>query len=116
MRTIYCPKSHTELAKACHGKEWGHVPGHAYHDVEVMITRRGETFRVHVVESWGSAQERDEEHGRNEVIGRGDSIRAAVEVAHKRATEAGMEAEYLASALSKAEDEAEDAVADEGGA
>jgi hypothetical protein len=111
MRTAYSPKSHTELASESTGVTYGHVPGHQYHDVDVVVSRRGEKFRVHVVESWGSAQGYDEEHGRREAIGRGDSIRDAVRDARGRAKEAGIVCEYLEQSLSKAEDAAEEEVA-----
>lgn len=112
MRTAYCPKSHVELANESAGKDYGHVPGHQYHDVDVVVSERGEKFRCHVVESWGSAQGYDEEHGRREAIGRGDSIRGAIDDARGRAKDAGIECEYLEQALSLAEDSAEEAWAD----
>lgn len=110
MRTAYCPKSHEELASESAGKAYGHVPGHQYRDVDVVVSRKGEKFRVHVVESWGSCQGYDEEHGRREAIGRGDSIREAIRDARGRAKECGIECEYLAQALCKAEDTAEEAI------
>lgn len=107
MRTAYCPKTHDELAKASAGKPYGHVPGHYYHDAECVISTAGKgTYRVHVVESWGSCQGYDEEHGRREVIGRGESIEQACAEAARRGKEAGMNAEYLTQAVSLAEDEA----------
>jgi hypothetical protein len=114
MRTAYCPKSHDQLASQGAGKEYGHVPGHTYHDVDVVVSRRGEgKYRCHVVESWGSCQGHDEEHGRREAVGRGGSIREAVGEARGRAKEAGVVCEYLEQALSLAEDEAEEAEAAE---
>lgn len=106
MRTAYCPTSHEELASTTAGKAYGHVPGHRYHDVDVTISRRGGKHRCHVVESWGSAQGYDEEHGRREAIGRGESVEAAVEAARRRAVQAGITCEYLERALSIAEDSA----------
>lgn len=108
MRTAYCPKSHTELASESAGKAYGHVPGQQYHDVDVVVSTRSDKFRVHICESWGSAQGYDEEHGRREAIGRGDSIREAIEDARERAARAGIETEYLEQALSLAEDAAEE--------
>lgn len=107
MRTAYCPTSHEELASESAGKAYGHFPGHQYHDCDVVVSRRGEKYRVHVVESWGSAQGYDEEHGRREAIGRGDSIRAAIGDARTRSKDSGIECEYLEQALSKAEDSAD---------
>lgn len=111
MRTAYCPKSHVELSNESAGKPYGHVPGHQYHDVDVVVSRKGDKFRCHVVESWGSAQGYDEEHGRREVIGRGDSIGECVADARDRAGSAGIVCEYLETALSLAEDAAEENVA-----
>ena len=114
MRTAYCPKSHDELASITKGGEYGHVPGHQYHDVDVVLSRRGDKYRCHIVESWGSAQGYDEEHGRREVIGRGDSIRECIDDAKQNAVAVGMdECQYLAQAICCAEDAAEEFVADE---
>lgn len=106
--TVHCPKTHDQLAETCAGNEYGHVPGHQYHDVEVLISRHGDVYRCHVVETWGSAQGYDEEHGRREVIGRGESITRATNQAREDATKAGMDAGYLAQAMSQAIDEAEE--------
>lgn len=112
MRTAYCPKSHDQLASKSAGKEYGHVPGHQYHDVDVVISHRSGRYRCHACESWGSAQGYDEEHGRREAIGRGESIAEAVRDARTRAHDAGITCEYLEQALSLAEDAAEESVAD----
>jgi hypothetical protein len=118
MRTTYCPESHKELASHRVGREYGHVPGHQYHDVNAILTRRfgpDDKFRCQIVEVWGSAQGFDEEHGRREVVGRGDSIREAIESASLRATAAGIAgeaAEYLVQVLSRVEDDAEEFWAD----
>jgi hypothetical protein len=108
MRTAYCPKSHVRLAGHWAGDEYGHVPGHQYHDVDVVISTRGGKYRCHVVESWGSAQGYDEEHGRREVVGRGDSIRAAVSEARAGADRAGIDAGLASQALLVAADGAEE--------
>lgn len=110
MRTAYCPKSHEELANESAGNAYGHVPGHQYRDCDVVVSRKGDKFRVHVVESWGSSQGYDEEHGRREAIGRGESIRDAINDARTRSKDSGIECEYLEQALSKAEDSAEEAI------
>ena len=112
MRTAYCPKSHEELASESTGNAYGHVPGHQYRDVDVVVSRKGDKYRVHVVESWGSAQGYDEEHGRREAIGRGDSIREAISNARRRAKDCGIETEYLEQSLCKAEDAAEEAISE----
>lgn len=110
MRTAYCPKSHTKLADERAGREYGHVPGHEYLDVDVVISVYRQKFRCHVVESWGSAQGYDEEHGRREVIGRGESLREVVANATQRAADAGIGIGSLTQALSKAEDTAEERI------
>ena len=115
MRTAYCPTSHEELASESVGVPYGHVPGHQYHDVDVVISVRnkvaGGGYRVHIVESWGSAQGFDEEHGRREVIGRGGSIRAAIVDTRERVVRATITVEFFEQALSLAEDAAEEAAA-----
>lgn len=108
MRTAYCPKSHTELASESVGAAYGHVPGHQYHDVDVVVSTRVGKYRCHVVESWGSAQGYDEEHGRREVVGRGESIRSAMAEAVSRGIAADMAVGYLTQAASQAEDAAEE--------
>jgi hypothetical protein len=108
--SIPMPKGHKELASVTVGNEYGHVPGHRFHDVEVLVSKRGETVRVAVAQVRGSAQgSYDEEHMRRECIGRGNSIRAAINDARSRAIACGIETEYLEQALCKAEDEAEEA-------
>lgn len=110
MRTIYCPKSHRELARASAGKEYGHVPGHRYHDVDAIVTRRGDKFRCQLVETWGSAQGYDEEHGRREVATRSGCYLAAMREAQDRAAAAGMDSDYVSQALATLADEADDAI------
>jgi hypothetical protein len=107
-RTTYCPKSHEELASVSVGKPYGHTPGHKYHDVDALVSSKGDKFRCHVVESWGSAQGYDEEHGRREVTGRGGSVVEAIAVAERFAKAAGIDDGYLASALSQVAAEAGD--------
>ena len=93
------------------GKQYGHVPGHQYHDVDVTITRRSSgRWRVSVLETWGSAQGYDEEHGRKTVVGRGDDLDSALADARDLAERADIDAAFLAEALSEAADEAEDAI------
>jgi hypothetical protein len=93
------------------GTAYGHVPGHHYHDVDVEITRRSNgRWRVEVVETWGSAQGYDEEHGRKEVIGRGDTLDSAVSDAERRSNQANISSELLSEAMSEAADESEGAI------
>lgn len=113
MRTAYAPKSHVLLGESASGKEFGHVAGHQYHDVDAVISRRNGRYRCHIVETWGSAQGYDEEHGRREAIGRGDSIAQAARGALLHAQAAGIESPYLPQALGAAKDAAEEYEADE---
>lgn len=107
MTTVYCPVGHIELAREAYTH--GHVPGHQYHDVEVLISRRGVRYRCHVVETWGSDQGYLQERGRLSVVGRGGSLREATSEASSAARQAGIKQEYLAAALSVAADAAEEA-------
>lgn len=107
-KTVTCPNGHNMLAKVSCGKPYGHVPGHQYHDVAVLVSQKGDVFRVQVVETWGSCQGYDEENGRNAVIGRGDRIADAIKNARTSAQLAGIDTPYLEQALTQAEDEAED--------
>lgn len=112
MRTAYCPKTHKELSATSKGTEYGHVPGHQYHDIDVVISQsRDNRFRCHIVESWGSAQGYDEEHGRREATGRGESIENAASDAKAIGAEAGMDTSYLAQAVALAIDKATEEIA-----
>lgn len=102
------------LASASKGTEYGHVPGHNYHDVDVTISGRdGKLFRVEVLETWGSAQGYDEEHGRNKVVAIDADLDAAVRIANSRAKEAGICSDYMIQALSSAHADAVDALAEQ---
>ena len=92
------------------GKPYGHVPGHQYHDVEVGIGRRGIQYRCVILETWGSAQGYDEEHGRIKVVARAYDWRKALAGASRRAKDAGINAAYMAQAMSECEDAAADAI------
>lgn len=111
MSTINAPKSHEVLGTATAGNAYGHVPGHQYHDVDVIVSRRGDLYRCEAVETWGSSQGYDEEHDRRSVVGHGDSIAAACAAAGSRGCAAGLDQRYLTQALSSAEDEAMEATA-----
>lgn len=115
MRTAYAPKTHRQLASTSKGIPYGHVPGHQYHDVDVVVSQsRDGKFRCHIVESWGSAQGYDQEHGRIEATGRGETIKAAVIEAKEISVEAGMDTSYLAQAVAKAIDQATEEAAKPG--
>jgi hypothetical protein len=99
------------IADSSVGNEYGHVPGHQYHDVEVGIGQRGQTFRVVILETWGSAQGYDEEHGRNKVVARGTDWQDALREAVGRAQSVGIDAKYMVQAVSEAEDAMHEAMA-----
>lgn len=105
-----------KLADISRGHKYGHVPGHNYHDVDVVVSRKEESFRCAVRETWGSAQGRDEEHGRKEAVARGTSVEEVIRSARGEAIAAGIGDEnddvkqYLSSALSLALDEALEAL------
>lgn len=81
--------------QASNGKEYGHVPGHQYHDVDGTLTKTRYGWRCELVETWGSAQGQDEEHGRNTASGRAESPYKAVERAKAEAEEVEMERRYV---------------------
>jgi hypothetical protein len=86
-----------EKFEASNGKEYGHVPGHQYHDVQGTLQQTKHGWRCELVEVWGSAQGRDEEHGRKTASGRAGNPIAAVERAKAEAKEIGMEWRYVAA-------------------
>src|SRR5262245_32532927 len=91
--------------------EVGHEgpPGSPYHTVTVRVRRRSSgRLSVQVYEEWGSNQGYHETHGSNEVYGRADDLDEALADAERQAQEAGVNRQYLAQALSKAANEAED--------
>src|ERR1039458_5385034 len=88
------------------GKKYGHVPGHQYHDVDVTIDRSAAgRWTVEIIETWGSCQGRDEEHGRKTVMACGRSLEEAVEKVTARAEGADINRSYLVQALSCARSE-----------
>lgn len=101
----------TKIADASKGTEFGHVPGHQYHDVDVTISKSGEKLRVEVLETWGSAEGYDEEHGRNRVVAIDEDLDTAVRIANARAKEAGIREDYMIQALSSAHADAVDELA-----
>jgi hypothetical protein len=90
------------------GKPDGHIPGNNYHDVEATITRKsnGRWLAV-ILETWGRYKCDDDEPERNEVVGRGATLDAAVQQAEGLAAAANISRSYLAQALSQAAMEAE---------
>ena len=64
----------SEIYSGTAGTAYGHVPGHNYHDVDCEIRRsRLGGWQCTLTETWGSAQGYDEEHGRNESTGIGET-------------------------------------------
>lgn len=105
-------KNWNTIAESCKGTPYGHVPGHQYHDVEVTIGQRGEKYRVEVLETWGSAQGFDQEHGRNKVVAIDGDLDSAVRIANSRAQTAGIREDYMIQALSSAHSDALDEIED----
>lgn len=105
-------KGWKQLATGSKGTPYGHVPGHSYHDVDVTISQRDGKFRVEVLETWGSAQGYDEEHGRNRIVAIDPDLDAAVRIANARSKDADILEEYMIQALSVAHADAVDALAD----
>jgi hypothetical protein len=106
------------IASGCVGIKYGHVPGHSYHDVEVGVGRKGRKFRAVVLETWGSAQGQDEEHGRRKVVARGENALDALAECVSRAHAAGIGkagkedgGAYLPQAANQCGDELEEAMA-----
>lgn len=99
-----CPKYHSELANVLVSSP----DGDASHHVHVLISTRNARYRVYITESWGSETNEESCH-RRIVAARGLTIGDAVEVAISRSREAGVFMELLISAISQAEDHAEDA-------
>jgi hypothetical protein len=59
-----------------------------------------------LLETWGSSQGFDEEHGRREVSAVGNSLAEVVQEAERKAEAAGIDRSYAIQALSGAEQEA----------
>jgi hypothetical protein len=102
MRTI-------AVTSSC-GKENGHVAGNHCLDVEVTIMRTcAGRWKVSIVETWGSCQGHDEEHGRKTVKAIGPTLPGAAMEARNRSEVAGLHASNTIQALLCAEEEASDA-------
>jgi hypothetical protein len=92
--------------QASAGKEYGHVPGHQYHDVDVTLYRNSKGWQVEIIETWGSAQSYDDELGRKSVFARAADLDETLLTAKHRAVEVGMDKSYVVQALSLAEQKA----------
>jgi len=105
------------IAEGSAGREYGHVPGHSYHDVTVGIGKKDAQYRAVALETWGSAQECDEEEGRRQVVARGSDPRDVLAVCAARARAAGLNTAscvrgpWLPLALRECEDALKDALA-----
>jgi hypothetical protein len=100
----------TEIVSEGVGVPYGHVPGHQYHDVDATLYQRPGEYRIDLIEHWGSAQGRDEEHGRREVSGYGATIAEAVTEAKAEAETSGMDMSWVVQVIAlvrRAADEAE---------
>ena len=97
----------TKIGHAVVGVPYGHVPGHNYHDVRAKIYETGDGYRVDLTEMWGSAQGHDEEHGRREASGYGDTIAEACHEAREQAETSKMDMSWVVQAISMARREAD---------
>jgi hypothetical protein len=100
------------LATETVGAPFGHLPGHTHHDVTVIIAQRGTRIRIEILNTHGSAQGPDEEHGQLRVVAIDDSLDTAVRIASSRAEQAGIRKDYCVQALSVAHAAAVDALDD----
>lgn len=96
-----------KVFEASNRKPYGHVPGHQYHDVDGTLTETKHGWRCELLETWGSAQVSDEEHGRKLASGRADNPIEAVTAAKIEAREIGMDLQYLAATCAELMSEAE---------
>lgn len=96
------------VANVTESKEYGHVPGHRYHDVKVVIEKLSSDWRVRVVETFGSCQGNFnyvEDH-RNSVVYVSSDLEDAVDTVQEMADKAGIERKYSEMALAQAQSEA----------
>lgn len=106
MAVLACPEHHSQLATVTVRND----SDGSFHAVHALVTTRAKRIRVHVVECWGASNSPEgEELGRRVINARGDTVSEAIETALTRSREAGMFAELMVSALSQAEDIAEEA-------
>jgi len=98
-----------ELASENVGKTGGHTSEDDYQDVDVRVCRRGTTYRVNVMVTWGSSQGYGQEHGRRRIMGVSNSLDGAVEAAEAGVILVGLTPEYATQVLSIAHADAVDA-------
>ena len=84
-------------------------PGSGFYITSVAVAKLANgRFRATLSESWGSNQGYLEEHGGNEVKGRGATWAEAISNAEQRARDAKFNMKYLAQAVGDAESACED--------
>lgn len=90
------------------GVPYGHVPGHRYLDVDCVLRQsRHGGWLCTLTETWGSAQGYDEEHGRLQYSGTGDTPAGACRDAVRQIPTDDACVPYAHTAAAKAIDEAE---------
>ena len=93
--------------QALAGKEYGRVPGHRYHEVEVTLERASSgTWTSGVVETWGRNRGRLEEHGRKTVAAWAFTLEKVVCKSLRKVSAAKIQTSYFARAISGAAAEA----------
>lgn len=97
-----------QLSSSCCGKKNGHIPGHQYCDVLVKVEQLGQKFRVKMIQTWGSAQDYDQENSRHEVSSLGNTLDKVIAAAKAKGRSVGMSEEYIIQALSAAHSDAYD--------
>jgi hypothetical protein len=101
-----------KIALVSSGAEYGHVPGHHFHDVDVVVSRRGGVFRVAIQETAGNSQGRgcDQVHLDRRVFARAADFNTALDAAERQARGADFDAGHLVLAISEARDEVAEAM------
>lgn len=90
---------------------YGRIPGQCFHDVAVCISTRNSQFRVVVREQAGMAQGANDQIQHDaRVVARGEDLQSTIEEAKRLAIEADVDRGYLSQAVSKALDEAQEAL------
>lgn len=69
--------THRTIYTGSAGRPFGHVPGHSYLDADIALSYSRCGWRCVLTITRGSAQGYDEEHGRDEHTGHGDTPYAA---------------------------------------
>lgn len=100
-----------KIVEVSAGKPYGHVPGHKFEDVDIVVRKTAAGYRAKVTYRRGSAQGYDQVHFEREVSASDQDPAEAVARACERALATGeYPAGYLLEAESLAEEALEEAV------